>query len=693
MKTKEMKGITLIALVITIVVLLILAGVSINLLLGDNGIITKAKEAKDSYSKSAVKEKVGFLLNEYKIDKATGENAEFAKFLRKNLQVGVAENEDATYSFILGDWQIVTSESEIISIEKFKLDVDRTFSSVDDMKNDTSLAAGKIVKTEGYYNKNLGGGAYYDIVSTTSLSVDNAKCIQLDNGLYAELHAINDTVSVNQFGAYGDGEHDDAEAIQLVLNSDYRNITFDSNRYKFGKNLRISIDNTHIIGNNATLFWNEEVKMPWEQIGIIGVSEKHVKNITISDLNFENGDVSIVENPNESIQLRGAYCDNIEINNCKFNVYEIENNKSRQITNLWFHTEWKNITIENCDLKNLTNSNIGGNIWMSNFSDSYISQNAIIKNNYIQKSCHDEVIGVWGGNIDNVLIKNNNIYVEESKVTDRSRMNFTFGNDGILTNLQFIDNNINCQSKDFFIYINGKDGSKNIYISNNKIRYSVESNEPIIYAGMINNSGKNDNVEVSSNEIEYLSNSVLNVFSATKEQYVGNKIKISANTRNLFSGDSEYYDNIFEINGDVQERIINNISIFKNNMITINGNAPPYIINPQKNLARDLNIENNKFILNDTEEWNVLSKHFIFLYNIELNNYNINILNNTLICPNQSTMQYLIQMHSINDIVQRTINMENNKYDIFKDIVFYNNKINHKVLVDGIEIKDSTILE
>ena len=693
MKTKEMKGITLIALVITIVVLLILAGVSINLLLGDNGIITKAKEAKDSYSKSAVKEKVGFLLNEYKIDKATGENAEFANLLRKNLQVGVAEKEDGSYSFILGDWQIVTSESEIISIEKFKLDVDRTYSSVDDMKNDTSLAAGKIVQTAGYYNKTLGGGAYYDIVSTTSLSVDNATCIQLDNGLYAELHVINDTVSVNQFGAYGDGEHDDAEAIQLVLNSDYRNITFDSNRYKFGKNLRISIDNTHIIGNNATLFWNEEVKMPWEQIGIIGVSEKHVKNITISNLNFENGDVSIVENPNESIQLRGAYCDNIEINNCKFNVYEIENNKSRQITNLWFHTEWKNITIENCDLKNLTNSNIGGNIWMSNFSDSYISQNAIIKNNYIQKSCHDEVIGVWGGNIDNVLIKNNNIYVEESKVTDRSRMNFTFGNDGILTNLQFIDNNINCQSKDFFIYINGKDGSKNIYISNNKIRYSVESNEPIIYTGMINNSGKNDNVEVSSNEIEYLSNSVLNVFSATKEQYVGNKIKISANTRNLFSGDSEYYDNIFEINGDVQERIINNISIFKNNMITINGNAPPYIINPQKNLARDLNIENNKFILNDTEEWNVLSKHFIFLYNIELNNYNINILNNTLICPNQSTMQYLIQMHSINDIVPRTINMENNKYDIFKDIVFYNNKINHKVLVDGIEIKDSTILE
>lgn len=45
-RTKE-SGITLIALVITIIILIILAGVSINILLGENGIITKAKEAKE----------------------------------------------------------------------------------------------------------------------------------------------------------------------------------------------------------------------------------------------------------------------------------------------------------------------------------------------------------------------------------------------------------------------------------------------------------------------------------------------------------------------------------------------------------------------------------------------------------------------------------------------------------------------
>ncbi len=44
---KEEKGITLIALVVTIVVLLILAGISINAIIGDNGIVGKAKEAQN----------------------------------------------------------------------------------------------------------------------------------------------------------------------------------------------------------------------------------------------------------------------------------------------------------------------------------------------------------------------------------------------------------------------------------------------------------------------------------------------------------------------------------------------------------------------------------------------------------------------------------------------------------------------
>ena len=52
------KGITLIALVITIIVLLILAGVTIATLTGDNGILTKAVTAKENTEKASTKERI-----------------------------------------------------------------------------------------------------------------------------------------------------------------------------------------------------------------------------------------------------------------------------------------------------------------------------------------------------------------------------------------------------------------------------------------------------------------------------------------------------------------------------------------------------------------------------------------------------------------------------------------------------------
>ena len=51
-KQKQQKGITLIALVITIIVLLILAGISISMLMGQNGILNRAQEAKEKTEKA-----------------------------------------------------------------------------------------------------------------------------------------------------------------------------------------------------------------------------------------------------------------------------------------------------------------------------------------------------------------------------------------------------------------------------------------------------------------------------------------------------------------------------------------------------------------------------------------------------------------------------------------------------------------
>ena len=61
---KNNKGITLIALVITIIVLLILAGVSIAMLTGDNGVLSRASSAKVANKLGEVKDEISLIAAE-----------------------------------------------------------------------------------------------------------------------------------------------------------------------------------------------------------------------------------------------------------------------------------------------------------------------------------------------------------------------------------------------------------------------------------------------------------------------------------------------------------------------------------------------------------------------------------------------------------------------------------------------------
>ena len=66
-KTRNAKGITLIALVITIIILLILAGITLNILLGEGGIIQQAEQARDEWERAEIEEKEQMLKAEAKI--------------------------------------------------------------------------------------------------------------------------------------------------------------------------------------------------------------------------------------------------------------------------------------------------------------------------------------------------------------------------------------------------------------------------------------------------------------------------------------------------------------------------------------------------------------------------------------------------------------------------------------------------
>ena len=88
LKTKEKysKGITLVALIVTIIVLLILVGVTIITLTGDNGLLTKSKSAVDKYSDGEIEEQIKLAYLEYEMTRLSNTNLDAASYMKQSLE-------------------------------------------------------------------------------------------------------------------------------------------------------------------------------------------------------------------------------------------------------------------------------------------------------------------------------------------------------------------------------------------------------------------------------------------------------------------------------------------------------------------------------------------------------------------------------------------------------------------------------
>ena len=84
-KLKKNKGITLIALVITIIILIILAGISISIVFGQDGLIQKAKGGANTYTEKASEEYVALKIQEWKMENAGTGISLFDYFAKKAL--------------------------------------------------------------------------------------------------------------------------------------------------------------------------------------------------------------------------------------------------------------------------------------------------------------------------------------------------------------------------------------------------------------------------------------------------------------------------------------------------------------------------------------------------------------------------------------------------------------------------------
>lgn len=116
MKGKQTKGITLIALVITIIILLILAGIAISTLTGENGILTKASKAKEESNMANAKEKIQLAVMSYQIDKEkTTLYDELIKIEGLTYITPDNRNDGPKYNVIVDGYEFVVKED--LSIE------------------------------------------------------------------------------------------------------------------------------------------------------------------------------------------------------------------------------------------------------------------------------------------------------------------------------------------------------------------------------------------------------------------------------------------------------------------------------------------------------------------------------------------------------------------------------------------------
>ena len=117
-KMKNANGITLLALVITIVILIILATVAINWIFGENGLINRTEQAKFEHSKAEAQERLELVLADAYAEKKVTQEYTEEEFLNEHLEDFIHEQETEANIFEYG-------EDELISLNGHAFYLDR----------------------------------------------------------------------------------------------------------------------------------------------------------------------------------------------------------------------------------------------------------------------------------------------------------------------------------------------------------------------------------------------------------------------------------------------------------------------------------------------------------------------------------------------------------------------------------------
>lgn len=192
---KENKGITLISLVVTIIILIILAGVSINMLFGEKGIITKAKEAVKMQEIASIKEEIALkILDQEMESKRQITQQEIEDILS---QYGtVNKNEDGTIKNLIPTGKEYEIAYEEIYSGTISQEVNDGENTDNDADSDSNLDT--VTLTREQYNKIIarldaldGGSESLVSISDVSSSINNINSNFVNENMFYNLEKVN----------------------------------------------------------------------------------------------------------------------------------------------------------------------------------------------------------------------------------------------------------------------------------------------------------------------------------------------------------------------------------------------------------------------------------------------------------------------------------------------------------------------
>lgn len=302
---RKNQGITLVALVITIIVLLILAGITITFMLGDNGILNRTKEAGMSYEEQAAKEKLEIALMDISADKITNPAYNEQGFINDRL----AKEE----MVVIGD---------IVIVDGWQFEIDRSVPKIGQslgkgkQNEEIQITANAVtssdyvkasIQVEIKYSKNISsitiGGNKIE-VPTAVEGVYKVEQEVMENGTYAIL--VKDEEGNYKIAKVEVREITEDMDIWNKADMESFRDKVNSGRTFEGRSVRVRADidlegsasnpwtpignSTHLFkgtfdGNNHTII-NIYINTTADMQGLFGIVEATIKNVVIDNSNI-----------------------------------------------------------------------------------------------------------------------------------------------------------------------------------------------------------------------------------------------------------------------------------------------------------------------------------------------------------------------------------------------------------------------